>query len=65
MITNGTFDRLSTWEMDYYLTPEKEENDTSDLKVGLYFTIIPGATLFVVSFIVFEVPYLLKKRKQA
>jgi hypothetical protein len=57
-VTNG-----DKWTIDYVLESIPEEDDEIGDFYAIYLTLIPGSILFVVAFLVFELPYLAKKIK--
>ena len=65
LIVQGPVVNGQTWSIDYFLTFSPSLEDDADIKFGIYLTLIPGGILFATSFLVFEVPYLYKKRKLA
>jgi hypothetical protein len=58
-VTNG-----DKWTIGYSLQTKAEDDDVDEKMIPLFFTVIPGVILFLGAFIVFELPYLLKKRAQ-
>jgi hypothetical protein len=63
LITNGPVINGERWQIEYQLTSTPKEPDPLENMIGIYVTIIPGVVLMIVSIAVFELPYLMKKRK--
>ena len=50
--------------LKYYLKYQTLKEKNLDFEYAINITLIPGMTMFVVAFLVFEVPYLREKRKR-